>query len=566
MLKGFIPATKKEVDDLGWKRPDVIIVTGDAYIDHAAFQVAAIGRFLNNNGIRTAILDMPDVEEDKDWTLYGRPALMFLVISGKEDSMAMNYTAFRKFRSTDPYVPGGKRTHRPDRACIKYCGKIKQFFKDVPVVLTGAEAVCRMSTHYDFWTDKLRKPILFDSKADMVLFGNAEHNLLKICELLRSRYKISEIKKLNGTAYIEKDISDIKGFKFLPEHDQIVSDPKILALHHIMIHKNQNPYNSEILIQKVLNRYLVIHKALNPLDAEETDEVINAGFLKRPHPKYKEEIPIYRFVKDTVVSHRGCLNDIYDSQDIFTEGRFVSSRSAEWVKKEALKFIKSKLYNKILRVFGGPYFNHYSAHPGNRKMCAKCERLSCAMPDVCKNLKTENGVITGIMSVIDSIPNVRNNYFGGCSDIKLLLSEKELYKDFLVNRNDGNVDITVRSFKDEVRKASGLDTSEDIIKDIRFLIKRSGEYRKNLKFRINISAGLPGQSEEEVRYNLSQIEQTGVEIGDINMFVPLPITLSSVAHFLGTDPVTGEHIEPVKSISAVKRSSEVYKRFRKSGK
>jgi len=566
MLKGFIPATKKEVDDLGWKRPDVIIVTGDAYIDHALFQASSIGRFLNNNGVKTAILDIPDVNDDKDWTLYGKPALMFLVITGREDSMVMNYTAFKKFRSTDPYIPGGKRTVRPDRACIKYCGKIKQFYKDVPVVLAGAEAVCRISTHYDFWSDKIRKPILFDSKADMVLFGNAEHNMLKICELLRSRHKISDIKKLNGTAYIEKDISEIRGFKYLPEHEQIEADPEFLALHHIMIHKNQNPYNSFILVQKVLDRHLVIHKAPGPLDTEEADEVMNAGFLKRPHPKYKQEIPIFRFVKDTVVSHRGCLNNIYDSQDIFTEGRFISSRSADNVKKEALKFIKSKQYNKILKIFSGPYFNHYSAHPGNRKMCSKCERLSCTLPDLCKNIKTESGVITEVMSVIDSVPNVRNNYFGGVPDIKLMLSEKEIYKDFLVNRNDGNVDITVRSFSDEVRRSAGLDSSENILKDVRFLVKRAGEYRKNIKFGITVSAGLPGQSEEEAEFNLSQIEGSGAGIGNINVFVPLPMTLLSVAHLLGKDPVSGERTEPVKSTSAVRRLSELYKKRKKSGK
>ena len=201
MIKGYIPSTKKETDDLGWKKPDVVIVTGDAYIDHPYFQTASAGRFLNSKGFRTAMLDMPDISKDEDWKKFGRPALFFLVVSGKEDSMAMNYTAFKKFRSTDPYIPGGQRTHRPDRAVIRYCNKLKEFYKDVPVILAGPEAVCRMTTHYDYWTDKLRKPILFDSKADMVLFGNIEHNLVKICELIKSGQRLSDIRKLNAFIY-----------------------------------------------------------------------------------------------------------------------------------------------------------------------------------------------------------------------------------------------------------------------------------------------------------------------------------------------------------------------------
>ncbi|MBU4485528.1 MAG: YgiQ family radical SAM protein, partial [Candidatus Delongbacteria bacterium] len=300
MLRGFIPTTKREVDDLGWKKTDVIIVTGDAYIDHPYFQVAAAGRFLNSKGFKTAILDIPDIEKNDDWKRFGKPALMFLVIAGKEDSMAMNYTAFKKFRSTDPYIPGGKRTHRPDRAVIKYCNKIKELYKDTPIILAGNEAVCRMVTHYDFWSDKIRKPILFDSKADMILFGNIEFNLLRICDLLKSNQKISDIKKLDGTAYIVKDVSDLKNYLQLPSHESIKKNINLLIDHHLRIHKNQNPYNSGILVQRALERYLIIQKSQSPMTEEETDEIYNMGYKKRAHPKYKEEIPIIRFIKDIV--------------------------------------------------------------------------------------------------------------------------------------------------------------------------------------------------------------------------------------------------------------------------
>jgi len=566
MLKGFIPSTKKEVDDLGWKKPDVIIVTGDAYIDHPYFQVASAGRFLNSKGIRTAILDMPELEKSEDWNRLGKPGLFFLVITGKEDSMAMNYTAFKKFRSTDPYIPGGKRTHRPDRAAIKYCNKLKELFKDIPIILTGTEAVCRMATHYDYWTDKIRKPILFDTKADMLLFGNIEHNLLKICELMKSKQSLSEVARMNGMAYISKDISDLKNFVQIPSHESIEKNLNLLIDHHLRIHKNQNPYNSSILVQRAVGRYLVIHKSQLPMTQEETDEIFNTGFKKRPHPKYRSEIPIDRFINDVIITHRGCLNDVSDSQDIFTEGKFISSRSNEHIRKEVIGFIKSKEYNKILRIFGLPYFNQYLISLGNQKVCSTCERLSCTLPGVCSNIKPKTEEILKIIEGFDKFPNVRNNFYAGKPDMKLLVSEKEMYKDYITNRNDGNIELPAGSFSSSQRSLMGLDDSDSIIKDIKFLIKRAGEYGKKISFSIDISAGYPAQTDDEVDFNIKNIKESTCSLGNINNFVPLPLTLSGIQYFLGIDPLTGKELAVDKKLSTMKKHNEWYKKIRKDKK
>jgi uncharacterized radical SAM protein YgiQ len=563
MLRGFIPATKKETDDLGWKKCDIIIVTGDAYIDHPYFLAASAGRFLNSNGFKTAILDMPDPEKAEDWTRYGKPDLFFLVISGHEDSMAMNYTAFKKFRSTDPYVPGGVRTHRPDRALIKYCNRLKEHYKETPVILAGAEAVCRISTHYDFWSEKLRKPILFDSKADMVVFGNTEMNLVKIAELLKGRQKISEIRKLNGTCYISKEPLEINTCQRIATHEGIEKNNELLADHHISIHLNQNPYRSVILTQKVMDRFLVIHRSQPPMTQEETDSVFNTGFKKRPHPKYKDEIPINRFIDDIVITHRGCLNDHADSQEIFTSGRFISSRSNEAVRKEVVAFTKTRSYNKVLRIFGLPYFNHYLVSAGNTGMCAKCPRLSCTLPDMCPNIKPKNEEIIKIAEGFDKFPNVRNNYFAGKPDMKLLLSDKLIYKDYLTNRNDGNIDIEVGSFLDAARECMGMNGSESMIADIKFLIKRAGEYKKNIKFKAGFSAGYPMQDFKEADSNVEIMQQLGLTAGDVKTLVPLPLTLSSVQYFLGKDPVTEKTVEFEKKHSVLKKITEKYKKEKK---
>ncbi|MBN2856946.1 MAG: hypothetical protein JXN63_00950 [Candidatus Delongbacteria bacterium] len=560
MLKGFIPATKKEVEDLKWKKPDVIIVTGDAYIDHPYFQVASAGRFLNSKGFRTAILDMPDVDSNEDWKRYPEPKYFFLVITGKEDSMAMNYTAFKKFRSTDPYVPGGKRTVRPDRAAIKYCNKLKELYKTTPIILAGAEAAGRMLSHYDYWSDKLRKPVLFDTKADMLLYGSIEHNLVKICDLMKAGKKISEIKKLSGTAYIIKDIEKANNYVQLPSHESLEKNPSLLTEHHLVFHKNQNPYNSSMIIQRAVGRYMVVNKPGLQFTHEETDEIFGTGFKRRPHPKYKEEIPIFRFIKDIVITHRGCLNDIYDSQDILTEGKFISSRSNEEIRKETVKFIRSRDYNKMLRMFGLPYFNQYMVYQGNQKVCSSCERLSCTMPTVCPNIKTKNDEILKIMEGFDKFPNVRNNYYAGKPDVKLLLADKNFYKDYIMNRNDGNIEISTGSFYGNTRSLTGLDEGESAVKDIKFLIKRAGEYGKNVKFIADLWAGYPGQTDEEIDYNSKVISDLEIETGSIINFIPLPLTLAGALYFTGLDHETNEKINIEYKLSVMKKYNDWYKK------
>ncbi len=516
MIRGFVPSTAKEMSGLGWKGPDVVIVTGDAYIDHPFFPAASAGRFLNSGGIRTAILDMPDPEKEADWTVFGRPFLCFVVIAGKEDSMAMNYTAFRKYRSTDPYIPGGKRTVRPDRAVIKYCNVIRKLFKDVPIILSGAEAAGRMSTHYDYWTDTIRKPLLFDSKADMIVYSNIEHNLLELCGQLKSRRDLKTIIKMNGTAYISKEYKASKNTVLLPSHEDIVSDKRLIGTHHNLIHLNMNPYNSKILVQKVMDRYMVIHRPGDPLSVKMTDDVFGTGFKRRPHPKYKDEIPIYRFIKDMIITHRGCLNDISCSQDILTEGRMICSRSQHSVRKEVTSFVRSKEYNKTLRVFGLPRFNHYGVYVSKTAVCAKCTRLSCTMPDICPNISKDEGQ-SKLFSAFDETTNLRNIYTASEADIRLLLSDMSSCKDLLTKRNDGVINLD--AYKNDL---------ENTLRDIRFLRKKAGEYgKKNLKFKISITAGYPGVNDIDTDLIVKTMEDTGAEIGDVRHFVPLPMTIES---------------------------------------
>jgi len=244
----------------------------------------------------------------------------------------------------------------------------------------------------------------------------------------------------------------------------------------------------------------------------------------------------------------------------------ISSRSNEEIRKEVIKFIRSKDYNKIVRIFGSPYFNHYAVKTGNRKMCSQCARLSCTLPDVCPNIKTQNEEILKIIEGFDKFPNVRNNFYAGDADMKLLVRDKEIYKDFLTKRNDGNLELHVLSFSDTQRKLMGFDGEESLIKDLKFLKKRAGEYGKNLKISADICAGYPGQSEEETALNIKQLQELDLELGNVINFVPLPLTLAGVLYFTGSDPVSGEQISVEKKLSVMKKFNERYKKIKKQRK
>ncbi|MCK5760666.1 MAG: YgiQ family radical SAM protein [Candidatus Delongbacteria bacterium] len=563
MIKGFLPNSNKEIKKLGWKHVDIIIVTGDAYIDHPYFEVATCGKYLDKNGYKVAILDMPNINKNEDWKIFGKPKLFFLIITGEEDSMVSNFTPYLKLKTSDQYLPGNKKINRPDRALIRYCNKIKEFYKNSTIVIGGKEAAGRMATHYDFWSDKVRKPILFDSKADILLYGSMELNLVKIADQLKISGEIKNLNSLTGVAHISNEFSARMKYAELPSFEEIKENKDNFLEHEKILHSNQNPYNSEILIQKVLNRYLIINKPNFPMETNELDSINGSSFTLKPHPKYKGEIPAYNRVKDWVPTHRGTLDALSFTQDIFTQGRFISFRSKSSILKNIIHFTKTKIFNKMIKNFSGVRSNYYGIRIRDEEKCQKCNRISCVLPEVCKNLSKGTRAMVEVSKEVDEVKNLRNNFYASEMDIMLLMNDNDAFKEYIKRVNAFGV-LAYFTKNDLSGKLMGLPEYEQINFFIEGFIKRVGEYSKTHELKVNILAGYPGEVYEDTVENVLEVIKLNLSSNQITPFTPLPMTISACHYYTGKDPFDRGEVEVSKKLSEKKNIAALYNYNNKS--
>ena len=577
MVKGFIPTTLKEINDLKWKKADIIIVTGDAYVDHSSYMVATAARYLNNEGIKTAILDQPNIERDNDLTKLGRPDLFFLILSGEKDSMELNYSPYLKYKSTDPYLPGGKRNYRPDRATIQYTNRVKQLFKGVKTIIAGPEASNRRFSHYDFWSDKIRKPILFDSKADLLLFGHLEDNLARIARFLRSNKKGSLTEyamgnKTNGIAYISKEIPELKHVSKnnmiqFSDHDSLTKKTdnakrSFLEYTRAVYENSVSIQTALVIVQKVNNRYLVVNRPQRKLNEEEMDKIYGMNFLKRVHPKYKEEIPYFNLIKDTIVSHRGSFGGESFSTDVLNYGRDISNRSYDSIFREAHYIAKGKKFNNIFRNFFSASPNMYFLGGRKDKICNKCIEISCIHPQICPNLTVrDSNKRVSLMKKIDGIDGVRNNFYYGTNlDYRLLIEDNESFKDFIKERISSYAVMQIGSADDTVLERMNLRAFDNFENFYFDFLKRKGEYNKrNFELRVDLISGFPGESLNSVIDNVIKLNELEIKINRVFPFVPMPLTIASTIYYTGLDYESGRKIYVSNKLSEKEMQSTIYR-------
>ncbi|MDA3887012.1 MAG: YgiQ family radical SAM protein [Candidatus Delongbacteria bacterium] len=564
MIKGFLPNSNKEIKKMGWKQVDVIIVTGDAYIDHPNSQVAVCGKFLDKNGYNVAVLDMPNMNKNEEWTIFGKPKLFFLVITGEEDSMVSNFTPYLKLKTSDQFLPGNKKVNRPDRALIRYCNKIKELYKSSKIVIGGVEAAGRMASHYDFWSEKIRKPILFDTKADILLYGNMELNLIKIADQLRASGEIKYLNALTGVAHISNEISERMKYTELPSFEDVKDNKDNFLEHERILHSNQNPYNSETLVQKVLNRYLTINKPNLPMETNELDSIYGSSFTLKPHPKYKEDIPAYDRIKDQIPTHRGTLDALSFTQDIFTQGRLISFRSKSSILKNIIFFTKTKIFNKMINNFYGIRSNYYGISIRDEAKCKKCERMSCVMPDVCKNLSKGTRAMVEVSKEVDEVKNVRNNFYASNVDIALLMSDNDAFKEYLMKRLNTFGVLAYFSKNDFLNNLMGLPEYTRIEEFIESFVKKVGEYSKKHELRVNVLAGYPGEVYDDTVDNVLEALKLNLTTNQIIPFIPLPMTIAACQYYTGKDPFDRGEVTASKKLSEKKNIVAIYNHNNKS--
>ena len=413
-LLDWLPITKKETDLRGWDYVDIVFVTGDAYIDHPAFGAAVIGRVLEHAGYRVALIPQPNWRDDlRDFKKFGKPKLFFAVSAGAMDSMVNHYTANKRLRSNDAYTPGGEAGFRPDYATVVYSNILKKLYPDTPVIIGGIEASLRRVTHYDYWSDSLKPSILVDSNADLGVYGMGELTMLEIAESISQGRKVSELKDIRQTFYLQNIKAkqlDFEGETIeLVSHEECLRDKRRYASNFRHVEEESNKKNAARLVQRVGDRLLVINPPLPTFTQEQIDASFDLPYTRLPHPKYDKRgvIPAYEMIRHSINLHRGCFGGCAFCTISAHQGKFVASRSVRSIMQEVEKVTQMDDFKGYISDLGGPSANMYGMHGKDESLCAKCGRPTCLQPSLCKNLNTDHHPLIEIYKAVDKHPAVK---------------------------------------------------------------------------------------------------------------------------------------------------------------
>ena len=565
-LTDFLPTTKKECELRGWTELDIILFSGDAYVDHPSFGAAVIGRTLENAGYRVAIVPQPDWHGDfRDFKKLGRPRLFFGISPGCMDSMVNKYTANKRLRSEDAYSPDGRHDCRPENPTIVYSRILRQLFPDVPIILGGIEASLRRLTHYDYWDDCLRKCILCDSAGDMISYGMGEKTVLELARQLDEGLSIHDIKDVPQTVYIAKHKEDISGGItdddiILHSHEECLRDKRAEAENFRHIEEESNKMHAQRLIQAVDGKYVVVNPPYPPMTTEEVDASFDLPYMRVPHPKYKgKRIPAYEMIKFSVNLHRGCFGGCAFCTISAHQGKFIASRSKESIMREVKEVVKLPDFKGYISDLGGPSANMYGMHGRNIKACEKCKRPSCVHPAICPNLDTDHSRLIDIYRSVDALPEVKKSFIGSGVRYDLLLhhskdekaneSAREYTRDLICNHVSGRL------------KVAPEHTSDSVLYLMRKPSFRLFEEFKRIFDKINREKGLkqqiipyfisshPGCHEEDMADLAVRTKRLDFQLEQVQDFTPTPMTVSTETWYSGFDPYT---LEPVFSAKTQK--------------
>lgn len=557
-LSDWIPTTKKEVELRGWDELDVILFSGDAYVDHPSFGCAVIARTLEAQGLRVAIVPQPDWHGDfRDFKKLGRPRLFFGIAPGCMDSMVNKYTANRRLRSEDAYSPDGRHDCRPEYPTVVYSHILRKLYPDVPIILGGIEASLRRLTHYDYWKDELKKCILCDSGADMIIYGMGEKPITALCKELLEGRNIHEIHDIPQTVYLikKKDFAnDIKSDDLiLHSHEECLVNKKFQAENFRHIEEESNMLHAHRLLQEVDGYYAVVNPPYPPMTTEELDSCYDLPYTRLPHPKYKNKrIPAYEMIKHSVNIHRGCFGGCAFCTISAHQGKFIVSRSKQSILKEVKKVIEMPDFKGFISDLGGPSANMYAMSGKNKSICEKCKRPSCINPNICKNLNTDHRPLLDVYKAVDSLPGIKKSFIGSGVRYDLLLhrsddeninkAAKEYTRELICRHVSGRLKVAPEHTSDRVLKLmrkppfSQFESFKKIFDDI--------NTKENLRQQIipYFISSHPGCKEEDMAELAVKTKNLNFHLEQVQDFTPTPMTVSTEAWYTGFDPYT---LEPV---------------------
>lgn len=544
-LKAYLPTTKKELQLRGWEEVDIILFSGDAYIDHPAFGAAVIGRILEHAGYKVALVPQPDWRGDyRDFTKLGRPRLFFAVTSGSMDSMVNHYTAAKRLRSDDAYTPEGRAGMRPDYCTITYCNILKKLYPDVPIVIGGIEASMRRLTHYDYWSNKLMPSILVDSKADVLIYGMGEKQILRIAERLSLNVKDEKLKitvweDIPQVAYLSNKAIGLSSNEWirLASHEDAVKSKRVHAENFRLIETESNKINASTIIQPIGDRFVVVNPPYPTMTTEELDAIYDLPFQYRPHPKYKDKhIPAYEMIRFSVCMHRGCFGGCSFCTISAHQGKQITSRSEMSILRQIDKLKDLPDWKGYLSDLGGPSANMYGMHGKDMDLCKTCARPSCLHPNICKNLNQDFAPLLHIYSKVDSLPYIKKAFVG--SGIRYDLMNERYGRELITKHVSGRLKVAPEHTSSEVLKLMRKPIWQEYEKFHRFFEKVNTEAGMRQQLIPYFISSHPGCTNKDMQQLAEQCKRLHYRPEQVQDFTPTPMTLATTMFYTGINPYT----------------------------
>jgi uncharacterized radical SAM protein YgiQ len=555
------PTSAAEMAARGWDYVDVVFVTGDAYVDHPSFAMAILHRVLEAAGFRVAMLSQPDWRSVEPWRQFGRPRLFFAVSAGNMDSLINHYTANKKVRNDDAYSPGGRIGLRPDRATLPYCQRCREAFPGVPVIAGGVEASLRRLAHYDYWSDTVRRSILLDSKADLVVYGMGEAQIVEIAQRLAAGKTVKDLRDLRGVAYAlganeseklfsreaaaEREpsrsatASRLNDCVQVPSYEQVRDDKAAFVEATRLIHLNTNPFNAATLVQFHDRQAVVVTPPAHPLTPEQMDAVFDLPYTRRPHPMYAEPIPAHEMIKDSVTIMRGCFGGCTFCSITAHQGRIIQSRSEGSIVNEVKKMAADPEFKGVVSDIGGATANMYRMRCTRPEVEAKCKRLSCIHPTICKLLGTDHTPTINLLKQVRDQEGVRKVFVASGIRMDLAQLSPEYVKELATHHVGGRLKVAPEHTSDTVlalMKKPSIDNFDQFARQYKEASKEAGKPKQFLV--PYFIAGHPGSGLAEMIDLAVYLKRSGYRPDQVQDFIPAPFDIATCMYYTGIDPFT----------------------------
>ncbi len=546
----FLPLTAGEMAARGWEELDVLIISGDAYVDHPSFGPAVIGRVLEGDGWRIGVIAQPDWTDPKSLTVMGRPRLFCGITAGNLDSMVSNYTATRRKRREDAYSEGGQTGRRPNLATVVYAQLARRAFPELPIVIGGIEASLRRVVHYDYWQDKLRPSILYDARAEILVYGMGERAIREIAQRTKRGESLAGIP---GTARFlgarESESENFENCVILPSLDECSADKGALIRLTRLIEREQNPFSGRPLVQFHGKRALYIEPPAEPLNSEDLDRVYELPFMRLPHPSYREPIPAFTMIRDSVTVVRGCGGGCSFCGLGLHQGRFLSSRSPDSIEREVRRMAESPTFKGTVSDLGGPTANLYGCRNGVREPCRKCRKASCLFPNLCPQLEIDKEAAVRLMRRIRALKQVKHVFIQSGIRMDVALQMPHYIRELARHHTSGHLKVAPEHLHPAVlrrMRKPGPDCFERFRKLFEKESREAGREQYLVPYFIS---NFPGSTPEEMKTVEDFLRRERWKLQQVQDFIPLPMTPAAAMYFSGLDYETGSPIPVARGLA-----------------